>query len=87
MARQVAQYVPELKGIYGPRLWVRADSSKLKEFCELTNVWTGPVQKKVENDWHWFCYEFPFGAWERDWLQVALSRLNVQIIKEGEDYE
>lgn len=87
MKHRIAQYVPQVRGCYGPRLWVQIDDYDLKRFCELLSVWTGPVDQKSENEHYWYCYEFPFDTMESDWMQRALARLNVRIIKEGEEYE
>lgn len=83
--KRVIQLVPEIKGCYGPRVWVEASDQTLNNIFKILSVWPGPTLTKSEvigsTQSYWYCYELSFGFLGTDVWRNLISRMNV-IIKE-----
>ena len=79
------QLVPEVKGCYGPRVWIEASDQTLNSILTVLSVWPGPTDTKsdVINGIlsYWYCYELPLDFMNKNnyvWSNL-ISRLNITI--------
>ena len=71
------RYVPEVKGCYGPRLWVDRNDRELVEFLKLICIWGGPVNTRVMGEKYELCYELPLGTFKNDLWHMASLKLGL----------
>ena len=75
------EFIPEVKGCYGPRLWIPEDCEDLRNFVKLICLWGGPVNTRVMGDYRCSCYELPLGTTDCLTFKLALERLNIELIQ------
>ena len=79
--KRTARYIPEIRGCYGPRLWVDQADRELVEFLTLISLWGGPVNyENLEDGKRNILFELPFGTFENTLWQMAVSRLDLCLV-------
>lgn len=71
--------VPEVKGCYGPRVWVDISDQTLSSILTVLSVWPGPTSTRHRDLIYEYCWELPFGFTNTDIWQKLISRLNITI--------
>ena len=75
--KKLIHYIPEIRGCYGPRLWIDQTDSELVSFIKLICLWGGPTDYSVNQNQRFGLYELPIGTFESLLWQIATSRLEV----------
>lgn len=82
----IIKLTPEVRGCYGPRVWVLASNQELNSIFKVLSVFGTPTDQQVRacggNPSYEKCYELPFGFTSTDIWKNIVSRLNL-IVKEG----
>ena len=78
--KRLINYIPEIKGCYGPRLWIDLSDTELVNFIKLICLWNGPIDYSVIIDRQLGLYELPLGTFENTMWQTAMSRLDLCLI-------
>lgn len=87
--KRIVHYIPEIKGCYGPRLWINTADTELVGFIKLLSVWGGPTDISANPNQCFALYELPIGTFENPLWQTAISRLEAHLtpdpLEENED--
>jgi hypothetical protein len=79
--KRLVHYIPEIKGCYGPRLWIDQADVELINFVKLICLWGGPIENSVTLNQQLGLYELPLGTFENTLWQLAVSRLEICFTK------
>lgn len=80
---KLVRYIPEIKGCYGPRLWVDKTDKELCEFLKLICLWGSPVAIQGTGDKYECCYELPIGTFDNSLWRTAMHRLELRLVEDG----
>ena len=79
--KRVIQYIPEIKGCYGIRLWVPTNDTALSAFVKLICLWGGPTDFRDTDRGHEELYELPLHTEECRLWKLACERLNIEFVQ------
>lgn len=74
--------VPEIKGCYGPRVWVSASNKEACSILSILSVWPSFTDTRAKDNDYERCYELPFGFTETYIWYNLISKLNLIVNKE-----
>lgn len=80
--KKIIHYIPEIKGCYGPRLWINQEDTELASFIKLICLWGGPTDYSANHNQRFGLYELPLGTFENPLWQIAVSRLGVSLTQD-----
>ena len=77
--KRTIQLVPEIKGCYGPRVWVSASDAELRSILLILSVWPNFTLTRSKDCDYELCYELPFGFTETHIWRNLISRMNIEV--------
>lgn len=80
--KRIIKLVPEVPGVYGPRVWVSSTDHDMNVILTVLSVWPGPTNTSGANFDYEHCWELPFGFTETPIWKSLISRMQI-LIKEG----
>lgn len=85
--KRIINLIPEIKGCYGPRVWVDCADTELRSIFTVLSVWGGPTDTRGGNINGEYTYqalwEFPFGFLGTDIWRNLIYRLNIAVVEDN----
>lgn len=79
--KRVIQYIPDINGIYGIRLWVQTTDTELLAFLKPICLWGGPTNGRWVGDTQEVLYELPLGTKNNPLWKKACSYFNIELVE------
>lgn len=77
--KRVIKLTPEVRGCYGPRVWVSASDAELRSILVVLGVWPSfTLTRSTDTDYE-LCYELPFEFTTTQIWKNLISRMNITI--------
>lgn len=77
--KRIIRLVPEIKGCYGPRVWVPASATELRSIFVVLGVWPNYTDTRNTHDEYEVCYELPFEFTTTRIWKNFISRMNLTV--------
>lgn len=81
----VIKLVPEIKGCYGPRVWVSAADEDACNVLRVLSVWPNYTDTRSRDNNSERCYELPFGFIHTGLWHAFITRMDILVRLDGED--
>lgn len=75
------QYIPDINGIYGIRIWVPTTDQELLAFLKPICLWGGPTNSRLVDDTQEVLYELPLGTAKNPLWKKACSYFNIELVE------
>ena len=80
--KRTLQYIPDINGIYGIRIWVPATDHELLAFLKPICLWGGPTNSRWVDNTQEVFYELPLStATENPLWKQACSYFNIKLVE------
>lgn len=80
--KRTLQYIPDINGIYGIRIWVPTTDQALRAFLLPVCLWGGPTNSRLIGDTQEVLYELPLGIANNPLWKKACSYFNIELVEE-----
>ena len=79
--KRIIQYIPEIEGCYGMRVWVSTSDSALCTFIKTICLWGSHTDCRKTCDGYEVLYELPHGITNNFLWRLACERLNITFVR------
>ena len=75
------QYIPEIKGCYGMRVWIPANDRELLTFIKAICLWGSHTDYRKTPEGYEVLYELPTGITDNFLWRLACERFNITFVR------
>ena len=79
--KRVIQYIPDINGIYGIRIWVPTTDKDLLTFLRPICLWGGPTDSRWVGDIQEVMYELPLGIKDNPLWKKACTYFEIELVQ------
>jgi hypothetical protein len=78
---RVIQYIPEIKGCYGMRVWIPANDRELLTFIKAICLWGSHTDYRKTPEGYEVLYELPADITDNFLWRLACERFNITFVR------
>lgn len=78
---RVIQYIPEIKGCYGMRVWIPANDKELLTFIKTICLWGDYTDCRKTQEGYEVLYELPTDIKDNFLWRLACGRFNITFVR------